>query len=490
MYRLILHYTLCFCFCGVYFSYVQARIDGLEPGSGQLVVYEDYISWYLENGTKVNDLLNTLVTRDAHGQLKYEYIHNFMTAEYSESTTRYFWAYHMRSKKDGGSGEVSSLPGPCVRSGDGGGDFSSKAFIYSESCYHSLYGVDVEAHVHCANHAWNPYDAAKRNLSSTFRRDQEQGIGFSLVEDWLESASAAGFTNARLHGAEMDVISAWAEKNKLNPRGSTSWNFRELRSFKYSQDTTTGKVFSVPGVAYGAFVSNVRDADRVVLDFRPDSEAGVLCEFCTQATKSPQPGHKGGTKCPNRRGGATGVQSGYRLEQSDDTAEMGREEKIRHFANLKTKRRGKKQAAKGHFARLLKPQCIASLRQMGLPEDGTVHELRKRLETAAGSGKGEGQVQPKKQRLRSAKQGRKTLLLHCIFAAKGAGSSRIRGPGSSALAKDGPSAKKARAECSGLTIQEWMRKERREVKMLGPATFVSFLTKRIRISQGVRSAKR
>eukprot|EP00808_Paulinella_micropora_P021250 g58276.t1 len=218
-----------------------------------------------------------------------------------------------------------------------------------------LYGVDVEAHVLCANHAWNPCDAAKRNLSSTFRRDQSLPLQLVCKCSFVRSRDGCHLC---LGGEE------YAE-----PRGSTSWNVREMRSFKYSQDTTTGKVFSVPGVAYGAFVSNVRDADRVV-DFRPDSEAGVRCEFCTQATKSPQPGHKRGAKCPNRRGGATGVQSGYRLEQ----------------------------------------------------------------------------------RFRSS----------CTVPSSGAGSSRIRGPGSSALAEDGPSARKARARVQRVDYSEMNEKGEEE----------------------------
>lgn len=366
-------------------SFVQARIDGLEAGSGQWVIYQDYLAWYSENGTKINDLVFTLVQRDAHGQLKYEYLHNFMLCEHSEATTRYTWAYHFRSKKDGGSGELSSLPGPGIRTGDGGGDFTSRPFIYSESCYHSLYGVDVEAHVLCPNHAWNPCDGAKRNLTRVFTKDQvEQGCGFSLVSDWLESASNAGYSNVRLYGHEMDVILAWSEQNKIKFRGITGWQFPSMRSFKYSQDTDAGKVFSLPGVAYGAFTSDVRDAQRVVLDMRPDDVAGLRCEFCTQATKSPQPAHKKDETCPNRRGGVTGVESGFVLEQSDATAGMDREEKIKFFKNLKNRQRAKKKRVKGKYSSVPKAQCVTLLEAMGLPTDGKVAELRARLDEATG----------------------------------------------------------------------------------------------------------
>jgi len=81
----------------------------------------------------MNDLLFTRVTKRADGQLQYEYIHNIMRVEHSGATTRYVWDYHLRSKKDGGSGEITSLAGPGIRTGDGGGDFHNKECLLAET---------------------------------------------------------------------------------------------------------------------------------------------------------------------------------------------------------------------------------------------------------------------------------------------------------------------------------------------------------------------
>ena len=116
-------------------SHIQTEIDALEPGSGAYVVYQDYISWYSENGTKMNDLVFTIVTRRTDGELQYEYVHNIMRCEHSSATTRYVWDYHLRSEGQGGSGEISGLPGPGIRTGDGGGDFQNYDCIFAESWY-------------------------------------------------------------------------------------------------------------------------------------------------------------------------------------------------------------------------------------------------------------------------------------------------------------------------------------------------------------------
>lgn len=117
----------------VYCSFIQRQVDELIAGSGAWVLYQDYISWYSETGVKMNDLLFTRVTRRADGQLQYEFIHNMMRMEHTGATTRYVWDYHLRSKEHGGSGEIMSLPGPGVRTGDGGSDFHNKACIFAES---------------------------------------------------------------------------------------------------------------------------------------------------------------------------------------------------------------------------------------------------------------------------------------------------------------------------------------------------------------------
>jgi len=182
-------------------SYIQAKIDALEAGSGEWVIYQDYLSWYSETGCKMNDLLFTVVTRRADGQLQYEYIHNIMMVEHTGATTRYCWDYHLRSKEDGGSGEISSLHGPGTRTGDGGGDFQNYEFIFSESQYWEKYGVIISADMLCAFHAWNPCDGAKRKFTKVFTKDQvEQGRGFALVEEWLASAAGAGYENNRFYG--------------------------------------------------------------------------------------------------------------------------------------------------------------------------------------------------------------------------------------------------------------------------------------------------
>ena len=113
--------------------YIQSQTDELEAGSGQWIVYQDYISWYSESGHKMNDLLFVRVTRRADGQLQHEYIHNIMRVEHSGATTRYVWDYHLRNQDEGGSGEIRSLSGPGLRTGDGGGDFLNKECIYAES---------------------------------------------------------------------------------------------------------------------------------------------------------------------------------------------------------------------------------------------------------------------------------------------------------------------------------------------------------------------
>lgn len=111
------------------------QTEALQPGSGEWITYQDYISWYSETGVKVNDLILVRVTRRADGQLQWEYIHNLMRLEHTGATTRYVWDYHMRSPEEGGSGEITSLSGPGIRTGDGGGDFLCKECIKEESGY-------------------------------------------------------------------------------------------------------------------------------------------------------------------------------------------------------------------------------------------------------------------------------------------------------------------------------------------------------------------
>eukprot|EP00808_Paulinella_micropora_P014067 g17243.t1 len=309
-------------------SYTQGRIDALEPGSGQ---------WY-------------------------EYIHNVMMTAHSEATTRYIWDYHCRSEADGGSGEISSLPGPGVRTGDGGGDFPNYEFIYAESCYREKYGIDMEIHCRrlCANHAWNPCDCI-----TTDTTDHNRYYGHS-----------AGYDHNRYYGHDADVIERWIKANPVQPRKLASWGFRELRSLKYSRsapETAIGKIF-VSGVLYASHTSAVNDADRIVIDLRQDSEVGQRCEKCTQRVK-----HPNGEKCPPVHG--TGAEKQVVVHvRSEATTAMNREEKIAFFRKEAASHSKRQKAKKGRFNAFKVAELCKMLRDMGLPSDGLVVELRQRLE--------------------------------------------------------------------------------------------------------------
>eukprot|EP00808_Paulinella_micropora_P032142 g51410.t1 len=286
-------------------SYIQGRIDALEPGSGQ---------WY-------------------------EYIHNVMMTAHSEATTRYIWDYHCRSEADGGSGEISSLPGPGVRTGDGGGDFPNYEFIYAESCYRENITTDTTDHNRYYGHS-------------------------------------AGYDHNRYYGHDADVIERWIKPNPVQPRKLASWGFRELRSLKYSRsapETAIGKV-SVSGVLYASHTSAVNDADRIVIDLRQDSEVGQRCEKCTQRLK-----HPNGEKCPPVHG--TGAEKQVVVHvRSEATTAMNREEKIAFFRKEAASHSKRQKAKKGRFNAFKVAELCKMLRDMGLPSDGLVVELRQRLE--------------------------------------------------------------------------------------------------------------
>jgi len=281
--------------------------------------------------------------------------------------------------------------------------------MHSTARYYELYGVEMRADMLCGGHAWNVCDGDKGIHTKVFLRDQvKEGRGFDLVEDWLYSAAGAGFDNHRYYGHDADIIMSWCKKNKLEARDMASWRFRDLRSFVYCRETDEGKVFT-PGVAYGALHSEVEFADRIVLDLRHDKEAGgARCEKCIQRFKKACKAHGKGEECPSKQQRlgepalAIHVKSGI-------TDSMDYEEKQTYFNSLAARRSKAKAKAKGRFSDMLKPECIRLLQRLGLPSDGTVDELRVRLEGALKpEAEGGSPVQEAtEQKQRGAKKGAK-----------------------------------------------------------------------------------
>eukprot|EP00808_Paulinella_micropora_P023168 g55840.t1 len=74
--------------------------------------------------------------------------------------------------EQGGSGEIRSLPGPGLRTGDGGGDFHNRECIFAESRYFELYQVEMSVDMLCGGHAWNVCDGDKGIHTRVFTRDQ------------------------------------------------------------------------------------------------------------------------------------------------------------------------------------------------------------------------------------------------------------------------------------------------------------------------------
>jgi len=241
----------------------------------------------------------------------------------------------------------------------------------------------------CGGHAWNICDADKGIHTKVFLVAQlEQGRGFDIVEDWLLAAAKAGFENHRYYGHDRDVIEAWISKNKEDCRKVTTWMFQELRSFVYYRPTDEGKVFT-PGVAYGSVDSEVEFRDRIVLDLRQDKDAkeGKRCEKCTQSFKYPVPAHKKDERCKSKHQ-PLGEPALAIHVKSGATDGMSYEEKQRFFNSVSAASGRAKSKAKGRFTQMLKPECIALLKGLGLSTQGKVAELQERLEEAMASHKG------------------------------------------------------------------------------------------------------
>lgn len=241
----------------------------------------------------------------------------------------------------------------------------------------------------CGGHAWNICDADKGIHTKVFLVAQlEQGRGFDIVEDWLLAAAKAGFENHRYYGHDRDVIEAWISKNKEDCRKVSTWMFQELRSFVYYRPTDEGKVFT-PGVAYGSVHSEVEFRDRIVLDLRQDKDAkeGKRCEKCTQSFKYPVPAHKKDERCKSKHQ-PLGEPALAIHVKSGATDGMSYEEKQRFFNSVSAASGRAKSKAKGRFTQMLKPECIALLKGLGLSTQGKVAELQERLEEAMASHKG------------------------------------------------------------------------------------------------------
>ena len=66
-----------------------------------------------------------------------------------------------------------------IRSGDGGPDFQSYAFLLFESGVYKHYGLELQSHLLCAYHAYNLCDAEKPHYYCVFNTEQiEKGVAF------------------------------------------------------------------------------------------------------------------------------------------------------------------------------------------------------------------------------------------------------------------------------------------------------------------------
>ena len=110
-------------------------------------VYQDFISFYAENGVKYNDLVFVLICTDGDGKEHVRYIHNFLgSKDQNTMSVRYVWAFLLQNTF---GGELKLAEDPpqeflnwleFLRSGDGGPHFQSYDFIDSES----QYSIDID----------------------------------------------------------------------------------------------------------------------------------------------------------------------------------------------------------------------------------------------------------------------------------------------------------------------------------------------------------
>ena len=154
-----------------------------------VIVWEDFVSLYLKDGKKVNNLVLTIIWRDEQGVLQEKHVDNICT-DHSKKCDSFFvravWKFHLcergqRSKELEGvthiirTGFLDHSHMTDILSGDSGGHFHSRVTMLFESMAQHHFNVKWETHTQCKRHAYGPCDAHGGVTKKRTRRAQVRG---------------------------------------------------------------------------------------------------------------------------------------------------------------------------------------------------------------------------------------------------------------------------------------------------------------------------
>jgi hypothetical protein len=127
-------------------AYLKECEDNLD--AGQCVVYEDFVNYYAIDGSKVYNLVFTIVTMEG-GIRHVRWVNNYCTDEGAKKADAYFvrdvWDHNLRSRAEGGTGEFDEFES-ILRTGDSGPHFHNYKTIWFEST------IEQVAHTHTHTH--------------------------------------------------------------------------------------------------------------------------------------------------------------------------------------------------------------------------------------------------------------------------------------------------------------------------------------------------
>ena len=133
-------------------KYVKGKEAALADG--ECVIYEDFVNFYQIDGTKTYNLVFTIVTMEG-GVRKVRWLNNYCNDKDSKKADAYFvrdvWDHHLKSKKDGGSGELDEFD-HIIRSGESGPHFHNYKTIWFESRISEVILTRTSTRAHIPTH--------------------------------------------------------------------------------------------------------------------------------------------------------------------------------------------------------------------------------------------------------------------------------------------------------------------------------------------------